>query len=345
MLAAVLADPEDDTVRLAYADWLDENGGMEECTRCRDRRVVGWDYVNGIGKPPKEYPCPECTVPGYEPKPDGCRELGEFIRLQCKLARNPQVTETCPHCGSDDGYNHNSGCLYSREYELRTAHPEWSRCKCPACGGYGQVTWAVPEEDGGPVDTQCRTCGGTGDLLRQRQWDAINSVSMPRPVRFRRGFVDEVECRMEEVVTEEVCPRCSGDGRAHGSDRPFEWAPDPEAWKCPECLRKGIDSRRATPTPWARAVVVCLPVTRFRVTDREPHWNGAAYCWYHPDRRHPSNNTPSASVLPPALFDAIEQSGSEVAGRWKGETTAEAANGELALTVARWVRGEVARAR
>ena len=29
LYSAILADPDDDTVRLAYADWLDENGQSE----------------------------------------------------------------------------------------------------------------------------------------------------------------------------------------------------------------------------------------------------------------------------------------------------------------------------
>ena len=37
-----------------------------------------------------------------------------------------------------------------------------------------------------------------------------------------------------------VCDRCGGDGRAHGSDRPFEWSSsDPYPGKCPKCEGSG----------------------------------------------------------------------------------------------------------
>ena len=39
LLHAVLSDPEDDTVRLAYADWLLENQETVECAACKG---TGW---------------------------------------------------------------------------------------------------------------------------------------------------------------------------------------------------------------------------------------------------------------------------------------------------------------
>jgi uncharacterized protein (TIGR02996 family) len=35
------------------------------------------------------------------------------------------------------------------------------------------------------------------------------------------------------------CPRCEGDGWAHGSDRPFEWSADVDYLKCPICKGTG----------------------------------------------------------------------------------------------------------
>ncbi len=37
-----------------------------------------------------------------------------------------------------------------------------------------------------------------------------------------------------------TCDRCDGDGKAHGSDRPFEWS-GPGTWPgpCPKCSGSG----------------------------------------------------------------------------------------------------------
>lgn len=38
------------------------------------------------------------------------------------------------------------------------------------------------------------------------------------------------------------CPRCDGDGKAHGADRPFEWSgPGSYPGPCPACLGSGLD--------------------------------------------------------------------------------------------------------
>lgn len=37
LLSAIIADPEDDTVRLVYADWLEENGQPGRTQK------VGWE--------------------------------------------------------------------------------------------------------------------------------------------------------------------------------------------------------------------------------------------------------------------------------------------------------------
>jgi uncharacterized protein (TIGR02996 family) len=50
LLAAIRAEPDDDTVRLAYADWLEENGQPERADfiRCQVRGLeVGPDARNG----------------------------------------------------------------------------------------------------------------------------------------------------------------------------------------------------------------------------------------------------------------------------------------------------------
>jgi uncharacterized protein (TIGR02996 family) len=40
LLAAVIASPDDDLPRLAYADWLDEHAGEVECDQCKGKQVA-----------------------------------------------------------------------------------------------------------------------------------------------------------------------------------------------------------------------------------------------------------------------------------------------------------------
>ena len=43
-----------------------------------------------------------------------------------------------------------------------------------------------------------------------------------------------------DVLDAEFCERCDGDGKAHGSDRPFEWhGPCAYPGPCPVCKGSG----------------------------------------------------------------------------------------------------------
>jgi uncharacterized protein (TIGR02996 family) len=50
LLAAILADPADDTVRLAFADWCEENGDHERAEFIRPR-LDSRDCPNEARKP------------------------------------------------------------------------------------------------------------------------------------------------------------------------------------------------------------------------------------------------------------------------------------------------------
>lgn len=158
LLAAIRDNPGEDTVRLAYADWLGENG--------REDR-------------------------------------GELIRAQVGIgAGKPWVSEVCPHCGCDDGYNHNTGCLYSRAYELLFSHPEWSRLPCPECDGQGSVLVNGKDSDDWYYGPTCTTCGGSGDLLRQPARGEGHSSPRP-PVTWSRGFIASVTVpRLADLFTQ-----------------------------------------------------------------------------------------------------------------------------------------------
>lgn len=78
LLATILADPGDDTVRLAYADYLDEHAGTVPCPICS----IDDDYVRG-----DDSPCGCCR--NEMVVSDGRKERAEFIRVQVGLARLP----------------------------------------------------------------------------------------------------------------------------------------------------------------------------------------------------------------------------------------------------------------
>lgn len=77
LLAAIAANPDDDTVRLAFADWLDENAGTVECPKCKGKKPRRWRDHSGI--------CDVCNNAGFVH--DNRAAQAEFIRVQVELAR------------------------------------------------------------------------------------------------------------------------------------------------------------------------------------------------------------------------------------------------------------------
>lgn len=96
LLAAVYADLDDDTVRLVYADWLDEQPHRAPCPDCGGGRSGAWHFeIDADGR------CVRCGRRGCNG--DGLvedhsrAERAEFIRLQIELERLTR-SRTCPAC-------------------------------------------------------------------------------------------------------------------------------------------------------------------------------------------------------------------------------------------------------
>jgi uncharacterized protein (TIGR02996 family) len=229
LLAAVLADPGDATPRLVYADWLDEHAGFEECTRCKDRGAVGWDYVNGMGNPPKVYTCPECTAPGYQPKPDGRAARAEFIRVQCELAglREPPIGfKGCVQCDRATDY----GEELCRYHDLRRREGELLGEHWPA--------WA------GPI------------LCRWHCDDLWPAKPTPTPcISFRRGFVERITCDWRTLAGG-ACGRCEGTGEIEAADPASGRTTGEWLTTCPACDGTGRTPGIADKLVW-RAEVAC----------------------------------------------------------------------------------------
>ncbi len=329
-LTRIAAEPADDTARLVYADWLDEQeAGQVLCPACggekRIKSFIGSEtYIHNADgftgdKPWRWFNCQHCSCTGTVPDTSD-RDLAEFIRVGVELVAQFHPTDWQAQLDAGtlaadhpleramksgrglsnealdkvNEYNERKSKLQSRESALLAAHPEWKACSCPECGGYGGI----------PGPGRCPTCGGTGDLLKghyryeRETLDGVESVAetRPRPVTFARGFPDAVHCTLAELGG--VCPECRGHGR-HADHSEAE---------CTDCGGKTGTGRCGTgfrPSPWAAAVVRATAVTRFVVTDRRPfrYLDDPTCCGWHRDR--PTYNGDPREVLPPWLYDAL----------------------------------------
>ncbi len=161
LLRAIVDHPQDDDVRLVYADWLDDQGDVpRRCERCLGHGVISID----------QNPCPDCGGKGSLPGPNAAR--AEFIRVQVELACTPPCSAevagrwaadraqiTCPRCA-----------LRCRERALLGLHgEEWVRSIALALG---LKRWGNAGITCGPNDPQAGT-----------DWE------------FRRGFPAALTCR------------------------------------------------------------------------------------------------------------------------------------------------------
>jgi uncharacterized protein (TIGR02996 family) len=90
LLRGVLAEPAEDTPRLALADWWDENAAEVPCGRCKGTGSV-WPGHRDIPTIARVH-CPACSGSGRVS--DGRRERAEFVRAQCELAGWPCECDT-----------------------------------------------------------------------------------------------------------------------------------------------------------------------------------------------------------------------------------------------------------
>lgn len=83
LLAAIIAAPDDDTPRLVYADWLQEQAVDATCGECDAGRVFSRD-VQSLRPAGAWHTCRRCGGSGR--LTDGRVGRAEFIRVQCELA-------------------------------------------------------------------------------------------------------------------------------------------------------------------------------------------------------------------------------------------------------------------
>ena len=167
LLAEIAARPGDDTLRLAFADWLDEHG----------------DRPDDAGR-------------------------AEFIRLDVERHRRWPDFARVREADRPTTYSdwERLAAVEKRLLELGTAHPEWSRCLCPRCGGKGttETDYYGLHGERRRVVT-CPTCSGTGDLFLRHVDDRTHATE-PRTVTFARGFADAVHCTLADAFAPDGTP-------------------------------------------------------------------------------------------------------------------------------------------
>lgn len=178
LYAAILADPEDDTVRLAFADWCDENGESDRAEFIRVQVALS--------------------------------------RWSCDFKQTKEQPGWRHDCGTDDnGYWLCQPLRFREDALLQRHRADWLRVECPKCGGSGSKMHG--EGSSMPFPCPDCTGGDAGGLTRQAPTDSHGGRAFVNPTTFARGFPAVVGgCRLADVM-ERRCKICGSDERETGT--------------------------------------------------------------------------------------------------------------------------------
>ena len=278
LMRAILAQPDEDTPRLVYADCLEENGQGERAEFIRVQCEIA---AFPEGK--------DCTTVSAS----WCPVCGDCICPEPEYSRNhPECPLHSPHSLHDPAVSDR------RAATLLAANPKWSRSPCPVL-----------------ISRHCEVCHDTGDLLcgYAGRVSDTSHATYDRPIYSRRGFLDQVDVELADVCqqAEKICERCGGSGDPNYEDS----VTVSRVRVCPGCA--GQQRVTVTePTPWALAVVQAVPtLTRLRLTDRQPDRSQqrlkTATWWWPADvvpvciRRWLDHSYPSHEIAHDALAVAV----------------------------------------
>jgi uncharacterized protein (TIGR02996 family) len=235
LLRAILLRPDDDTARLVYADWLQENDGNVPCEVCARKG---------------------CECPQHVPNHYANRAA--LIRVQCELARlRGNATRRAE--------------LVFRENQLHDAHAlAWAPVPCPVCegsgnqpgdaydlgrcdgcdgDGYAPLEW----ERGFVVAVRCRM----GDVLR---WSNSEAWTL---TPWARAVADAHPVERWEIVDREPW-HVSGTNRLHwwvDADREQPVDGVPETCLIPRAVMLAMPDEHRSPSN-RRAVFVTAALAR-----------------------------------------------------------------------------------
>lgn len=226
---------------------------------------------------------------------------GEFIRVQCELARIGPLPKcsgshflSCPACKQA----RECAGLTARERDLLARYEaEWRLPRvCERCGGKGRIG---PNKPPTSIFYDCRTCHGRGrvGVLNEQQWTRLETgitgfshVVQPT-VTWSRGF-PVIECPVAWCCEESgftKCPQCTNSGSVPS-------AITPHGLRCSMCR----GARSIPDYPHARGTWEEQGMLTVRFTDIEPEVCGATYDWNDPRQYR---NLPGRP--PEVLWDAL----------------------------------------
>jgi uncharacterized protein (TIGR02996 family) len=213
---------------------------------------------------------------------------GEFIRVQCELA----TVRPCKYIRPQfpNNYCHPPYCTNCRDHK-RPAYYSSLRCReGELLDRHALQWWTLFGEE------PCNREGGSV------QW-VVDPSDRARVTVFRRGFVAEVTCRLEDWY--KVCERCDGQGNtAVHSDG------------CGNIIGRNIckSCKGTGNVGHGPAIVRSTPLEAVRLSDREPYTeNETRYCWYGGTNRvgfHPQSDLPMEvfDILPGPVITSVPTS-------------------------------------
>lgn len=280
LLASVITSPDDDTPRLVYADFLQDQPTHTNCTVCRGTGIL---LMGGRGNgdtftPSYKTKCSYCDGDGKVPSPD--RKLGEYIKLSLELyihkkLMTPRKDEKIKEIEYRNDMQHifpDSYKWYQRGIELR--------------------------EQINTIWLQAREHISFSFLLEKKYANAFS------PFEVDRGFINSITCTASQFLSVcdkliwhpsiiDKCENCKGNGFiAYHSEG-----------ECLECGHSGVigTGRIARPCPFTahpvREVGITDPLTTYsRFGDfKRPHdkdfwvsdkWKGIKFTLTEPPYTH-----------------------------------------------------------
>ena len=174
LLAACAADPDEDTPRLALADYLENPDEGNDPARAELIRVQV-ELARHLDEPAKDW---EHLV---------AREDALLAEHEARWRRG----EKCGRCGGDRRVTFHTG----ERYERRHGNPDM--VQCPTCHGTGWERWWLAGVFSPNVDHPRQT--DPRDWFREDGCDWV----WRHPVHFERGFIEQVDANLNDIFQDD----------------------------------------------------------------------------------------------------------------------------------------------
>lgn len=207
--AAIWCDPENDTYRLVYADYLDEHDGVVPCGACQG---TGWTTRAKAGDTyatESPYLIPDFATVGC-PRCDGRRDRrgtgsvsngfaarAELIRVQCELARwKGKDHDHCPVCGKH--WKWRVGVGYNEWIDCENDH-RWCSMTHIDLRKRESALFAANAERWVPPILHA-IWPGTSHTQAGADFTSAPGGRVNGSIRFARGFLDRVNLTLTDLT-------------------------------------------------------------------------------------------------------------------------------------------------